>query len=77
MMEVAGIYCIIEVFFSETFLFVGMCRFAAVFAIDLDVSLNEISEQLLKEEDKPYFTKRIKLARKFKNLIQFQGESKQ
>lgn len=77
MMEAAGIFCIIEVFFSETFLFVGMCRFSAVFAIDLDLSLHEIGDQLLEEEGKPNFTKRIKLARKFKNLIQFQVESKQ
>lgn len=73
----AGIYCIIEVFFSETFLFVGMCRFSAVFAIDLDLSLHEIGDQLLEEEEKSKFTKRTKLAQKFKTLLQFQGESKQ
>lgn len=76
-MQILGMLCIIEVFFSETFLFVGMCRFAGTFATDLDVNLKDIGDQLLAEEGKLNSAKRIKVMKKFKDLIKFQSNSKE
>lgn len=61
----------------ETFLFVGMCRFAATFATDLDVHLKEIADQMSANGRKSNLIKRIELVQKFKALLRFQGDSKQ
>lgn len=76
-MEMAGIFCIIEVFFMETFLFVGMCRFSATFATGLDINLQNLGEHLAAADDgKLHSTKQIELKTKFLELIQFQNDSK-
>lgn len=75
-MEMAGIFCIIEVFFMQTFLFVGMCEFSATFATDLDVSLNELSASIQDRDKKASVAKQIELTPKFNQLIRFQNDSR-
>lgn len=75
-MEMAGIFCIIEVFFSQTFLFIGMCRFSAAFATDLSINLNDLGEKVLAMDGKSTPNSRTKLKPKFKDLLQFQSDTK-
>lgn len=72
----AGIFCIIEVFFSETFLFVGMCRFSGAFARDLDIKLKAFDEYISSLDGKLSLFKQSQVKRKFVKLIRFQGDSK-
>lgn len=76
MMEMAGIFCIIEVFFMETFLFVGMCRFSATFATDLELNLQKFSEKFTNDDEKLDSTKQLELKTKFIEIIRFQNDSK-
>lgn len=70
-MEMAGIFCIIEVFFMQTFLFVGMCRFSATFATDLDMNLQKLGENISNEGA----AKQLEYKTKFIELVRFQNES--
>lgn len=76
MTEMAGIFCIIEVFFMETFLFVGMCRFSATFATDLNMNLQQLGEKISSEDGKLDAAKETELKTKFIELIRFQNDSK-
>lgn len=76
MMEMAGIFCIIEVFFMQTFLFVGMCQFSASFATDLGMNLHRLGEKIANEDGKLDSIKQLEYKTKFIELIRFQSDSK-
>lgn len=71
-----GMVCIIDVFFTETFLFIGMCRFATTFASDLMLNVQQLANELSAMEGKSSLNKPI-LTQKIIQLIRFHADSKQ
>lgn len=73
MLQMMGMVCIIDVFFTETFLFIGMCRFATTFASDLKLNVQQLADEISEGESTP--NEQI-LTRKIIQLIRFQADSK-
>lgn len=71
-----GMVCIIDVFFTETFLFIGMCRFARTFASDLKLNVQQLANELAAMEGKSTSNEQS-LTQKIDQLIRFQADSKQ